>query len=140
MPMITVQFAPVQSKPDLAATVARAVNALSAELLHKDPTITAVSVEERDPATWFIGNKPLTEHGLASFWLDIRVVDGTNTREEKAAFIAATFAKMRELIGPLHNEAYVHVNEVRGDAYGYGGLTQNERYIAGKLRAAAKAA
>jgi len=43
---------------------------------------------------------------------------------------------MNELIGPLHNESYVHVNEVRGDAYGFGGLTQNERYIAGKVAAA----
>jgi hypothetical protein len=31
----------------------------------------------------------------------------------------------------------VHVNEVSGDAYGYGGVTQNERYIAGKIRRAA---
>jgi 4-oxalocrotonate tautomerase len=47
---------------------------------------------------------------------------------------------MNELIGPLHSESYVHVNEVRGDAYGFGGVTQNERYIAGKLAAAAKKA
>jgi 4-oxalocrotonate tautomerase len=38
---------------------------------------------------------------LGAFWLDIRITDGTNTREEKAAFIAAAFAKMNELIGPL---------------------------------------
>jgi 4-oxalocrotonate tautomerase len=31
----------------------------------------------------------LAEHGLAAFWLDIRIVDGTNTREEKAEFITA---------------------------------------------------
>lgn len=134
MPMITVQYAPLERKAGLTESIAKAVNALSADVLGKNPAITAVSVEERDPATWFIGNKPLTEHKLASFWLDIRVVDGTNTREEKTAFIAGTFAKMRELLGPLHNEAYVYVNEVRGDAYGYGGLTQNERYFAGKLK------
>jgi len=47
---------------------------------------------------------------------------------------------MSELLGPLHNESYVHVNEVRGDAYGYGGLTQNKRYIANKLKQAVRAA
>ncbi len=77
---------------------------------------------------------------MAAFWLDIRIVDGTNTREEKAAFVAAAFHAMAELIGPLHPESYVHVNEVRGDAYGYGGVTQNERYIAAKLRQPGKAA
>jgi 4-oxalocrotonate tautomerase len=120
--------------------VAKAVNRLSTEYLGKNPAITAVAVEEFDPEKWLIGNRSLREQNLAAFWLDIRVVDGTNTRDQKAAFIAATFAKMGELLGPLHNESYVYVNEVRGDAYGYGGVTQNERYIAGKLKTAAKAA
>jgi 4-oxalocrotonate tautomerase len=40
---------------------------------------------------------------------------------------------MGELLGPLHNESYLHVDEVRGDAYNFRGLTQERRYIAGKL-------
>lgn len=140
MPMITVQYATPNAPSGLADAVARAVNWLSSEYLGKDPTITAVTVEELDPAKWLIGNRSLRDHGLAAFWLDIRVVDGTNTREQKAAFIAAAFARMSELLGSLHSESYVYVNEVRGDAYGYGGMTQNERYIAGKLKAGSKAA
>jgi 4-oxalocrotonate tautomerase len=35
----------------------------------------------------------------------------------------------------LHHESYAHVDEVKGDAYGFGGLTQERRYIAGKLEA-----
>jgi 4-oxalocrotonate tautomerase len=139
MPMITVRYATPRPMPGLTHAIAQAANALSTEFLHKDPTVTAVVVEDIDPAKWFIANKSLVQHGLASFWLDVRVVEGTNTREEKAAFLAATFAKMRELLGPLHEESYVHVNEVRGDAYGYGGVTQNERYIAGKIRQPAAA-
>lgn len=134
MPMITVNYSPRKPLPGLSDSVAKAVNKLSADILRKDATITAVVVQEIEPARWFIGNESLEQHGLASFWVDIRIVDGTNSREEKAAFIAATFAKMKELIGPLHHESYVHVNDVRGDAYGYGGVTQNERYIIGKLK------
>jgi 4-oxalocrotonate tautomerase len=139
MPMITVRYATPRPMRGLTDAIAQAASALSTEFLHKDPTVTAVVVEDIDPAKWFIANKSLVQHGLASFWLDVRVVEGTNTREEKAAFLAATFAKMRELLGPLHEESYVHVNEVRGDAYGYGGVTQNERYIAGKIRQPAAA-
>jgi 4-oxalocrotonate tautomerase len=47
--------------------------------------------------------------------------------------IAAMFKRMAELLAPLHHESYLHVDEVRGDAYGFGGLTQERRYIAGKL-------
>jgi 4-oxalocrotonate tautomerase len=136
MPMITIQYASPRRTAATAATIAQAATALSAEILHKDPAVTAVAVEQIDPDRWFIGGKPLTQHGLAGFWLDISVTDGTNSREEKAAFVAAVFDRMNELIGPLHTECYVHVNEVRGDAYGYGGLTQNERYFAGRLKLA----
>ena len=140
MPMITVRFATPQHKSALPETIAKAANKLSADILHKSPLVTAVTVEEIAPADWFIGNKSLAQHGLASFWLDIRIVEGTNTREEKAAFVTAAFAKMSGLLGPLHNESYVHVNEVRGDAYGYGGRTQDERYFAGKMKTASAAA
>ena len=47
-------------------------------------------------------------------------------------FIAQTFAFMARLLGPLHEESYIHVIEARGHAYGYGGLTQERRYIAGR--------
>ena len=140
MPMISIQYAMPRSRTELPKEIAEAAPQLSSEILHKDPEVTAVVVEEMEPANWFIASKSLTEHRLASFWLDIRITDGTNTREEKATFIAAAFTKMSELIGPLHNESYVHVDDVRGDAYGYGGLTQNERFVGGKLKTATKAA
>lgn len=139
MPMISIQYATPRSVPELAKQIAKAARQLSSEILCKDPDVTAVVVEEMEPANWFIAGKSLAEHGLASFWLDVRITDGTNTRAEKAAFIAATFTKMSELIGPLHNESYVHVDDARGDAYGYGGLTQNERFIGARLKTATKA-
>ena len=86
-----------------------------------------------DAADWFAGGKSLAEQKLASYWIDIHVSEGTNTKDEKAAYLAAMFARMAELLGPLHEETYLHVDEVKGDAYGFGGLTQERRYIAGKL-------
>jgi 4-oxalocrotonate tautomerase len=54
--------------------------------------------------------------------------------------IAAILKRMAELLGPLHHESYLHVDEVRGYACGFGGLTQERRYIAGKLEAAPQSA
>ena len=140
MPMISIQYAATQPRAGLPRVIAEAVRKLSSEILHKDPAVTAIAIQEVDPANWFVASASLAQQKLSAFWLDIRITDGTNTREEKAAFIAAAFTKMNELIGPLHSESYVHVNEVLGDAYGFGGVTQNERYIAGKLTASAKKA
>jgi 4-oxalocrotonate tautomerase len=138
--MITVRFAKPGKEWGLTPVVAAAVARLTAKILDKDPEVTAVDVTEADPAGWFIAGRSLVQHQLAAFWIDVRVTDGTNTREEKAAFIAAMFDAMKQILGPLHGESYIHVNEVRGDAYGYGGQTQNARYFAGKPKAVGKAA
>jgi 4-oxalocrotonate tautomerase len=140
MPLITVTYSSSRQSPSLKADIAAAVSELTAEILHKDPAVTAIIVRSVDAADWFAGGKSLAEQKLASYWLDIHVTEGTNTKDEKAAYLAAVFKRMGELLGPLHNESYLHVDEVRGDAYGFGGLSQERRYIASKLKVAPQGA
>jgi 4-oxalocrotonate tautomerase len=137
MPMITVRYATGRTGDNLKSAIAQAARDLAARVLHKDPNVTAVLVEAADPVDWFCGGQSLAQSGLAGFWLDIRISDGSNNKDEKAAFIAAVFKRMGELLGPLHQESYVHVHDARADSYGYGGLTQERRYIAGNLSVAA---
>jgi 4-oxalocrotonate tautomerase len=136
MPLITVTYSSLRDAASLKADIAAAVSELTAKILHKDPKVTAIIVKSVAAADWFAGGKSLEEQNLASFWLDIHISEGTNTKDEKADYLAAMFKRMGELLGPLHNESYLHVDEVRGDAYGFGGLTQERRYIAGKLAVA----
>lgn len=137
MPLITVTMSsPHQTMPAKAA-VAAEVSRLSTSILGKDPKVTAIIVTTVSPEDWFCGGRSLAEQKLASVWLDIHITDGTNTKGEKAAFIAETYATFGRLLGPLHEESYVHVHDVRDDAYGFGGLTQGRRYIARQLAALA---
>lgn len=140
MPLIIVRYATERRSSTLKADIAAAVTKLSSEILHKDPKVTALIIEAADPSDWFAGGATLADQKLASFWLDIHISDGTNTKDEKAAFIATLFSEMERLLGPLHNESYAHVHDVRADAYGFGGLTQERRYIASKLARDARAA
>jgi 4-oxalocrotonate tautomerase len=133
MPLITVTYASNHQKLASKAEIAAEVTRLSSTILGKDPKVTALIVQRVEPEDWFAGGRSLAEAGLASFWLDIHISEGTNTKDEKAKFLAETFKTMGRLLGPLHEESYAHVHEVRGDAYGFGGLTQERRYIAGKL-------
>jgi 4-oxalocrotonate tautomerase len=133
MPIITIKLAPSADVDALERKAAALAVDASTEILRKKRELTAVLVERVDPASWFAGGASLAQQGKASFWLEIKVVDGTNTKDEKAAFIARIFSGMAELLGSLHHESYVHVQEVSADAYGFGGLTQEQRYIAAKL-------
>ena len=136
MPLITVTYSSSRHSRSLKADIAAAVSELTARILRKDPKVTAIIVRSVDSADWFAGGSSLADQQLASFWLDVHVSEGTNTKDEKAEYLAAMFKRMGELLGPLHHESYLHVDEVRGDAYGFGGLTQERRYIAGQLEAA----
>ncbi len=133
MPLITIQYSSTKEAPPAKVEIAAAVGELSSGILHKDPKVTAIIVQAVEASDWFAGGRSLAEQKLSSVWLDIHITDGTNSKDEKAEFIAATFKRFGELLGPLHTESYVHVHEVRADAYGFGGLTQERRYIARKL-------
>ena len=133
MLIITVKVAPHRPMADLRPKAAALAAAAAARLLRKKPELTAVIVEQVDPAAWFAGGASLAQQAKSSIWLEIKVVDGTNTKDEKEAFVAAIFEGFDQLLGDLHEESYVHVHEVLADAYGFGGLTQERRYIAGKL-------
>ena len=66
--------------------------------------------------------------GKSSFYFDIKVVDETNTKAEKAQYIREVFAAFERLLGNVHGESYIHIQDVRATAYGYGGLTQEFRF------------
>ncbi|TGQ51763.1 4-oxalocrotonate tautomerase family protein [Mesorhizobium sp. M1C.F.Ca.ET.193.01.1.1] len=135
MPIINVS---VTGKPDagLSAAIAKDITEITATYLRKDPTITAVAVNYIDPQHWFAGGRSLAEHGTNTFWLDIKVVDGTNTKLELEAYLKAIFDAFGRLLGGVHEESYALVHEVAAAAYGYGGKSQEFRFISGRLKAA----
>src|SRR5262245_66104387 len=102
MPMITVAYATSRSEAGLKAAVAKTASDLAAQTLHKDPNVTAVQVQTFDPADWFCAGHSLAQSGLAAVRLEIRITEGTNTKHEKAAFIAAATKRMRQTTARLH--------------------------------------
>ena len=85
MPIININLT---GTPDaaLSARIAAEITELTRLHLKKDPTITAVALSYVDPHHWFAGGRSLAEQGSNTFWLDIKVVDGSNTKSELSAF------------------------------------------------------
>ena len=127
MPFIHVRYStPIER--DLREPIARFVNETTAKVLRKPPEITAVVVEQVPARDWFIANRSLADHLKATFFVEVRVTRGTNVKEEKAAYLREVFRKLESLLGSVHPESYVHVHEAEGDAYGYGGVSQDARW------------
>ena len=129
MPILTVLLS---AAPDVTrdAAIADALTELTADVLRKDRRLTSVAVGHVPDAQWFVGGESLATARRASFFLDVRVTAGTNSHDEKARYIAAVVARMRELLGAVHEASYVHVHEVSADAWGYAGVTQAQRHAA----------
>jgi 4-oxalocrotonate tautomerase len=132
MPIINVSVTG-KPDPDLSRRIANQAARLTKLHLKKDPAITAVAVHYVDPAHWFAGGTSLAEQNTNTFWLDIKVVDGANTKQEMASYLDAVFSSLSGLLGAAHNESYVLVHEVPAAAYGFGGKTQEFRFISSKL-------
>jgi len=132
MPIINIKIAHPEGQTLIPKVAALAAD-LTAGILGKDPKLTAVVVDSVPPDRWFVAGRSLAELGQASFFLEVRVVDGTNTKDQKARYVAEVFRSFGELLGAVHPESYVHVVEAFADAYGFGGRTQEHRYVEKQL-------
>ena len=84
MPTLLLKVTPLQN-PERYQALAAALTALTAELLHKRPEVTAGVIDDLPRARWCVGGH--TVAGTAAL-LEIGITAGTNTEDEKARFIA----------------------------------------------------
>ena len=127
MPIINVKVSAERSAA-LSQRISDTLLDLTTRILGKNPKITAVTVSYVHPEDWIVGGASLAAQRKSSVYLDIKVVDETNTKAEKARYIAEVFAAFQGLLGELHEESYIYVQDVRATAYGYGGKTQEFRH------------
>lgn len=127
MPIINVKVSAERSAA-LSQRISDMLLDLTTRILGKNPQITAVTISYVHPEDWIVGGTSLAQQGKNSMYFDIKVVDETNTKAEKAHYIAEVFAAFEALLGNLHEESYVYVQDVRATAYGYGGKTQEFRH------------
>lgn len=101
---------------------------LTYTILGKKKEVTAITIDYVDHDSWFIGGHLLSEQGKNSFYFDIKVTDETNTKDEKAQYIKEAFEGFELILGNIHEESYIYVQDVRATSYGYSGKTQEYRY------------
>lgn len=129
MPYLNIKLSGEPS-PRLSEEVAQSLTRITADLLGKKSEVTAVVVEPIPLHSWFTGGMPLASTGRSSFYLDIKITEGTNTKQEKASYISHIFAAMQDLLGAIDEASYIVIHDVRADSWGYQGVTQEYRFVA----------
>jgi len=128
MPILTLKLSE-QACVQNTSVLAQALTALSHRVLHKRSDVTSVVLQRIAQEDWWVGGE-VSAQVFAQ--LDIRITQGTNTEEEKAAFISQAYALLSEHLGNgqvLHATSYISVQELPGTDWGYGGLTQQQRRV-----------
>jgi 4-oxalocrotonate tautomerase len=127
MPILNVK---VSGKKSIEVT--KQINELLLDLTHrvlgKKKEVTAIAIDYVDHDCWLVGGHLLSEQGKNSFYFDIKITDETNTKHEKARYIQEAFEGFDRILGNLHEESYIYVQDVKAASYGYGGKTQEYRY------------
>ena len=136
MPILNIS---VSTHPDAALSerIANELSELTMRILHKDPAVTSVAINYISPENWIVGGKSLASQARNSFFLDIKVTAGTNTKSEMADYIESVFGSMGRVLGKLHDTSYTVVHEVPAAAWGFAGKTQEYRFVAGRIKNAA---
>ena len=127
MPILQVKVSARRSV-ELTRQISSLLLELTTRVLRKDPKVTSIAIEYVNAEDWVVAGKSLAEQGKSSFYFDIKVTDETNSKAEKAQYIGEAFQAFARLLGELHEESYIYVQDVRATAYGYGGRTQEHRY------------
>lgn len=128
MPYLNIKIA-ASEELETTTQVACLLTDLTASVLGKKRELTAVAVEYVRPEAWFIGGQATS---TPTFYLDIKVTEGTNTKNEKAAYIKQVFTGLEAILGAVAPASYIVIHEVRGDAWGYQAETQEFRYVKGR--------
>ena len=127
MPYIHIQISG-PANDVLAEKVSRQAIELTSGILGKDPKLTAVVIDFIEPTRWFVAGRKLALGDERSYHWMVSITDETNTKAEKARYLAAAHSAMQAHLGKVAEHSYVHIADLRASAYGFGGVTQEHRY------------
>lgn len=128
MPYLNVRV----SMPESAEVADGIVSTLmrhTSEVLGKKPEVTSIDISFVPPKLWFVGGERVSDQNAVTFYLDIKVTEGTNTKAEKAKYVKNVFADFEAIVGPITPASYIVIHDVRADSWGFQGRTQEYRFI-----------
>lgn len=123
MPYAELRIQPVPSERQ-ASLITDAVTDALEEVAGKRREVTAVRIDAGAAARWTIGGEMC---GGTTAYVDVKITQGTNSREQKAALIARLHRILTDTLGELAEASYIVIHELPAESWGYAGLSQAAR-------------
>lgn len=117
----------------IAQQLVTQIGRITSDVLNKKPEVTVITITFVSDALWFIDSVSLAELKTKSFHLEIKISDSTNLKTDKANYIDSVHKTLSNILGEIHPVSYTAIQEMKADAYGYGGLTIEYKFIANQF-------
>ena len=128
MPYLNVRIATNES-PEIADKIVSTLMKHTTEVLGKKPEVTSIDINFVSPASWFVGGVAVGHKNEATFYLDVKITSGTNTKQEKAEYIKNVFSDIEYILGKIAAASYIVIHDLGADSWGFEGKTQEYRFI-----------
>jgi 4-oxalocrotonate tautomerase len=128
MPYLHLRVSAAESS-DTTESLANCLMTHTRDILGKQPELTSIDIEYTRPRHWYVAGVPVNDIQSVTFNLDIKITEGTNTKSQKASYIQKVFSDIQDILGPVSEASYIVIHDLRADAWGYSGRTQEARFI-----------
>ena len=128
MPYLNVRIS-TQELPETSNKIVATLMKHTSEILGKKPEVTSIEIDYISPDKWFVGGVRINAQNAITFYLDIKITEGTNTKAEKAKYVRSVFTDFEAILGTITPASYIVIHDVRADSWGFEGRTQEYRFI-----------
>jgi len=128
MPYLNVRIAAAEST-EIAEKIVSILMKHTSEVLGKKPEVTSIDLSFVSPEYWFVGGVAVSATQATTFYLEIKITSGTNTKKEKAEYVKKVFAEVESVLGRVTPASYIVIHDVSADSWGFEGKTQEYRFI-----------
>jgi 4-oxalocrotonate tautomerase len=125
MPFARLTVADPQLSVETQHELAEGITKLLSGALLKEPEVTVVNTVLVPREQWFVAAIPRC--AATGAHLEVSITAGTNTAEEKAAFLSEAYRLLVEALHTLPPAVYVALHELDAESYGYNGISQLAR-------------
>ncbi len=99
------------------SSIAKILMSLDSKYLMGDPQSSLILVEYIDRGNWVTQDTLLSDQSSSCLLMSVFVSD-TVSEVNRAAFIKETFLQFNQLMGDLHKNSYISIQQYNASSYG----------------------
>ena len=127
MPFVNVKIVKDQINQEMKKQIIERLTDLIVQIMNRERALTTIVIDEIDYNCWAIGGKEINPKKDFVSFVNIKVSKGTTNSDEMSIMLKETKKMMSGIMGNHIAENYFIIDELNPSAWGFDGISMNER-------------